>query len=157
VTQSKVSAVAKQMQVPTEGVFKKFTADVKFDPAKPTQAHAAVTIDVASYDLGDPTYNAQVTGAEWFDTKDFPQARFVSTSVTPAGGNRYNVAGTLTIKGKTVPVTVPMTVTPAGAKQVFDGEVDIKRSTFNVGTGEWKDTSVVADEVQIKFHIVAAK
>jgi len=25
---------------------------------------------------------------------------------------------------------------------------------FNIGDGEWKDTSVVADDVQIKFHIV---
>jgi polyisoprenoid-binding protein YceI len=33
----------------------------------------------------------------------------------------------------------------------------IKRSQFDIGTGEWKDTSVVADEVVIKFHIVAAK
>lgn len=56
-----------------------------------------------------------------------------------------------------MPVTVPVTVTQSGAAQVFDGVLPIKRSTFNVGTGEWKDTSVVADEVQIKFHIVAAK
>ncbi len=39
----------------------------------------------------------------------------------------------------------------------FDGVLPIKRSTFNIGTGEWKDTSIVADEVQIKFHLVATK
>lgn len=27
---------------------------------------------------------------------------------------------------------------------------------YNIGTGEWKDTSIVADDVQIKFHVVAA-
>jgi len=52
---------------------------------------------------------------------------------------------------------VPVTVTQSGATQTFDGVLPIKRSAFNVGTGEWKDTSIVADEVQIKFHLVATK
>ncbi|AGK48562.1 MULTISPECIES: YceI family protein [Burkholderia] len=157
VAKSKVSAVSKQMNVPTEGVFKKFSAQIRFDPAKAAQGSAQMTIDVASYDLGDQMYNDQVAGKDWFDAKTYPQATFVSTAIAPAGGSKYNVSGKLTIKGKTVPVTVPVTVTQNGAAQVFDGVLPIKRSTFNVGTGEWKDTSVVADEVQIKFHIVAAK
>lgn len=52
---------------------------------------------------------------------------------------------------------MPVTVTQSGATQTFDGVLPIKRSAFNVGTGEWKDTSIVADEVQIKFHLVATK
>ncbi len=89
--------------------------------------------------------------------KAYPQATFVSTAIAPAGGNKYNVTGKLTIKGKTETLTVPVTVTQAGATQTFDGVLPIRRSAFNVGTGEWKDTSIVADDVQIKFHIVAAK
>lgn len=156
-SKSKVTAVSKQMNVPTEGVFKKFSAQVKFDPAKAAQGSAQVTIDIASYDLGDKMYNDQVAGKDWFDAKAYPQATFVSTAIAPAGGNKYNVTGKLTIKGKTETLTVPVTVTQAGATQTFDGVLPIRRSAFNVGTGEWKDTSIVADEVQIKFHIVAAK
>ncbi|PRD77486.1 polyisoprenoid-binding protein [Burkholderia multivorans] len=154
---SKVSAVSRQMNVPTEGVFRKFSAQVKFDPAKAAQGSAQMTIDVASFDLGDKMYNDQVAGKEWFDAKAYPQATFVSSAIAPAVGNKYNVTGKLTIKGKTENVTVPVTVTQSGATQTFDGVLPIKRSTFNVGTGEWKDTSVVADEVQIKFHLVATK
>ncbi|KVR16414.1 polyisoprenoid-binding protein [Burkholderia ubonensis] len=154
---SKVSAVSKQMNVPTEGVFKKFSAQIKFDPAKAAQGSAQVAIDIASYDLGDKMYNDQVAGKDWFDAKTYPQATFQSTAIAPAGGNKYNVTGKLTIKGKTETLTVPVTVTQSGATQAFDGVLPIKRSAFNVGTGEWKDTSIVADEVQIKFHIVAAK
>ncbi|KVC63211.1 polyisoprenoid-binding protein [Burkholderia ubonensis] len=154
---SKVTAVSKQMNVPTEGVFKKFSAQIKFDPAKAAQGSAQVAIDIASYDLGDKMYNDQVAGKDWFDAKAYPQATFQSTAITPAGGNKYNVTGKLTIKGKTETLTVPVTVTQSGATQAFDGVLPIKRSAFNVGTGEWKDTSIVADEVQIKFHIVAAK
>ncbi|AOK54261.1 YceI family protein [Burkholderia stagnalis] len=154
---SKVSAVSKQMNVPTEGVFKKFAAQVKFDPAKAAQGSAQVTIDIASYDLGDKMYNDQVAGKDWFDAKAYPQATFVSSAIAPAGGNKYNVTGKLTIKGKAETITVPVTVTQSGATQTFDGVLPIKRSAYNIGTGEWKDTSVVADEVQIKFHIVSAK
>ena len=156
-SKSKVTAVSKQMNVPTGGVFKKFSAQVKFDPAKAAQGSAQVTIDIASYDLGDKMYNDQVAGKDWFDAKAYPQATFVSTAIAPAGGNKYNVTGKLTIKGKTETLTVPVTVTQAGATQTFDGVLPIRRSAFNVGTGEWKDTSIVADDVQIKFHIVAAK
>jgi polyisoprenoid-binding protein YceI len=52
---------------------------------------------------------------------------------------------------------VPVTVTQSGATETFDGALPIKRTQFDVGTGEWKDTSIVADDVVIKFHIVAAK
>ncbi|HYS64427.1 MAG TPA: YceI family protein, partial [Paraburkholderia sp.] len=63
----------------------------------------------------------------------------------------------LTIKGKSQTVVVPVTIASQGATQTFDGTLPIKRTQFDVGTGEWKDTSVVADEVVIKFHIVASK
>ena len=63
----------------------------------------------------------------------------------------------MTIKGKSQNVTVPVTVTSQGTTQTFDGSLPIKRTQFDVGSGEWKDTSVVADEVIIKFHLVATK
>jgi polyisoprenoid-binding protein YceI len=111
---------------------------------------------VASNDLGDESYNDQVRGKDWFDAKTYPSATFVSSAIAPAGGNQFKVTGKLTIKGKSQTVVVPVTVSQQGAVQTFDGSLPIKRSQFDIGTGEWKDTSVVADEVVIKFHIVAA-
>ena len=156
-SKSTVTATSKQMNVPVEGTFKKFTAQLDFDPAKPAAGSARLSIDTASYDLGDDSYNQQVRGKEWFDAAQFPNATFVSSAIAPAGGNQFKVSGTLTIKGKSENVTVPVTVAQQGTTQSFDGALPIKRSQFDIGTGEWKDTSVVADEVVIKFHIVAAK
>ena len=65
--------------------------------------------------------------------------------------------GKLTIKGVTQDVTAPFTVKQDGASQVFEGALPIKRNAFHVGDGEWKDTSVVADDVTIKFRVVLAK
>ena len=53
-------------------------------------------------------------------------------------------------------MSFPLTLKQEAGHQVFDGALPIKRLTFNIGDGEWKDTSVVADEVIIKFHVVAS-
>jgi polyisoprenoid-binding protein YceI len=156
-SKSKVTATSKQMNVPVEGTFRKFTAQLDFDPAKPAAGSAKLSIDTASYDLGDESYNQQVRGKDWFDTAQFPDATFVSSAIAPAGGNQFKVSGMLTIKGKSENVTVPVTVTQQGTAQTFDGTLPIKRSQFDIGSGEWKDTSVVADEVLIKFHLVDAR
>lgn len=154
---SSISAVSKQMNVPVAGVFKKFSAHVSFDPAKPSAAIAQIAVEVGSYDLGDPSYDSQVAGKDWFDARTYPTATFASSAIAAAGGNQYNVTGKLTIKGKSAIVTVPVTFTERDHTQTLDGSVPIKRSQFDIGTGEWKDTSIVADEVIIKFHLVAPK
>jgi polyisoprenoid-binding protein YceI len=154
---SSVIATTKQMNVPVDGKFKKFSAQLNFDPAKPTAGSATVSIDTASYDLGADDYNKQAQGKEWFDSATFPTATFVSSAIAPAGGNQYRITGKLTIKGKSQTIVVPVSIASQGGTQTFDGSLPIKRSQFDVGTGEWKDTSVVADDVVIKFHLVASK
>lgn len=151
-----VTAVFKQMNVPVEGRFNRFNADVHFDPANVAAATAKIDVEVASFDVGAPEYNSEVAGDEWFDAAHFPHATFVSTRIQPAANGAYSVAGKLTIRGKTADVVVPVQYHKDGANQVFDGALPIKRLVYGVGTGEWKDTSIVADDVQIKFHIVTA-
>lgn len=159
-SKSTVGAVFKQLNVPVDAKFKKFTAQIDFDSAKPDAAKASVDIDIASFDLGDAEYNKEVLKKEWFNGAQFPKASFVSSSIKASAGapagSKYDVVGKLTIKGKTADVQFPLTVKKEGSNQVFDGAVPIKRLTFNIGEGEWKDTSMVADEVTIKFHVVTA-
>lgn len=151
---SSVTAPAKQIGVPMEGKFKKFDATVDFDPAKLATSSAKVEIDVSTFEIGDAETTKEVKGKDWFDAGKYPKAVFQSTSIKAGAAGKFDVAGKLTIKGKTVDVTVPATYRQEGGAQVFDGVLPIKRTVFNIGDGEWKDTSVVADDVQIKFHIV---
>lgn len=151
---STVTATAKQIGVPMDGKFKKFDATINFDPAKPATSSAKIEIDVSSFEIGDAETTKEVKGRDWFDAAKYPKAVFQSTSIKTGAPGKVDVAGKLTIKGKTVDVVVPATYRTEGAAQVFDGALPIKRTAFNIGDGEWKDTSVVADEVQIKFHIV---
>lgn len=151
---SSVTAVARQIGVPMEGKFKKFDATVDFDPAKLASSSAKMEIDVASFEIGDAETTKELKGRDWFDAAKYPKAVFQSTSIKGGAGGKYDVAGKLTIKGKTVDIVVPASYRQEGGVQVFDGVLPIKRTAFSIGDGEWKDTSVVADEVQIKFHIV---
>ena len=112
-------------------------------------------VDTASLDLGEAEMNKEVAKKEWFNAAQYPKATFVSSSIKNAGAGKLTVAGKLTIKGKAADVTFPVTVKTEGGKQVFDGAVPIKRLAYNIGEGEWKDTSMVADEVTIKFHVVS--
>ena len=151
---SSISFNYKQMGVNMDGRFKKFTADIKFDPAKASAATASLDVELASIDVGSPDGNSEVGGKLWFNTKMFPTAKFTSTAVKPLGGEKYEVLGKLTIKGKTLDVVAPTTVKIQGNTAQFDGTVTIKRNDFSIGEGIWSDTSAVANEVPVKFRII---
>lgn len=154
---STIVATLRQMNVPVGGKFGQFDAQLAFDPVKPSRSSARITVDMSSYDLGDPNFNKQVQGKDWFDVADYPNATFVSSSVVSAGDGKYSVTGRLTIHGKTQDVIVPVSVTEQDHTRTFDGSLPVHRRRFGIGRGEWVDTRVVADEVVIKFHLVAAK
>lgn len=154
---SSVSAAFKQMDVPVDAKFTRFTAQVDYDAAHPDKTAARVDIDTASLDLGSGEYNQEIAKPIWFDSVRFPKATFVSSAAKPAGAGKLNVTGKLTIKGRTADVSFPVTIKPEGGKQVFEGQLPIKRLAFGIGEGEWKDTSLVADEVVIKFRVVAGQ
>jgi polyisoprenoid-binding protein YceI len=149
---STLKAQFSQEKVPVEANFTRFTGSISFDPAKPAQAHAHLDIDTASFDLGDDDYNAEVRKPAWFDCAHFPKASFDASGLKPLGGGKFQADGTLTLKGKSQTVSVPVTVATQGGTNVFDGSVPISRGAFGIGDAQWQDT--VADQVLIKFHIV---
>jgi polyisoprenoid-binding protein YceI len=152
--QSRLSFVYKQMNVPVEGSFKRFRGSISFDPAKPTQGHAEINIDLASIDAGSDEANDEVAGKLWFNTKQFPTARFVSAWVKPLGNDRFEVTGKMTVKGKTRDASTPATFRQEGANGVFEGSFVLKRADYGIGEGMWADFGTVANEVQIKFRLV---
>lgn len=152
--QSRIAFVSRQMNVPVEGTFKKFSAQISIDPAKPKAGRARIEIDLASIDAGSAEANDEVKGKSWFNTREFPTASFVSSSVKALGGGRYEAFGKMTIKGKTLESRAPFTLKQEKGVLTLDGAFPLKRLAYGIGSGVWSDTSVVADEVQIKFHFV---
>jgi polyisoprenoid-binding protein YceI len=154
---SQINFVSRQLKVPVEAKFNRFTAQLSFDPANPQASKARIEVDLASFDIGNDEVNTEIQGRHWFDSRNFPKATFVSSSVHALGDGRYAARGPLTIKGRTHEVMAPFTVkTDGSGNSVFDGAFDIRRLQYNVGEGLWKDTELVADEVRIRFRFYTA-
>lgn len=151
--QSEVGFVSKQMGVPVEGKFKQWTAKINFDPKKPESGSVAFSIQTGSASFGAAEIDGEVPKAEWFNAAKFPQASFASSAIKALGGGKFEVRGKLAIKGATQDVVVPVTVTQSGAASTAVGSFVIKRLDFKIGEGDWADTSIVANDVSVKFKL----
>jgi polyisoprenoid-binding protein YceI len=151
---SQITVASRQMNVPVEAKFKKFSAQLAFDPASPGAIKAQVEVDAASFDVGNDDVNIEALDKAWLDVKKFPKALFVSTSARSLGGGRYEARGPLTIKGRTHDIAVPYTVkTDAAGNSVIEGVFNIRRLQYGIGEGVWRHVDVVADDVQIRFRL----
>ena len=151
--ESSVGFVSRQMGVPVEGHFRKFDGQITFDPAKPEAARIHLAIDTGSATLGVKETDAELPKPAWFNVAKFPQATFDAKTVKSLGGGKYEVAGQLSIKGAAHDVVVPVQLTQSGAKTTAAGQFSLKRLAYKIGENEWADTSMVADEVQVKFKL----
>jgi polyisoprenoid-binding protein YceI len=150
--QSEIAFTSRQMGVPVEGKFKSFSAQVAFDPAKLDTSQIAFTVDTGSADINRET-NVEVVKPTWFNVAAFPKATFQSSAIKRIDANKFEVVGKLSIKGVSSDVVVPVTLAQSGATTLATGAFPIKRLSFRIGEKEWADTSIVADEVQVKFRI----
>ena len=151
--QSEITFVSKQMGVPVDGRFKKFDAQIAFDPAKLAAANIAFTVDTASATVGSPDSDAELPKATWFGVAKFPQATFQSSAVKSLGGGKFEITGKLTIKGNTRDLDFPVTLTQAAGVTTVNGQFTLKRLAFKIGENEWADTSMVADDVLVKVKL----
>ena len=154
---SRIGFTYTQMGVAVDGQFGKFDARLNFDPAKPQAAKTVLELQLASIDTGSAEADSEVRGKAWFDTAAHPVARFESTAVKALGGNRFELRGTLNIKGRSREVVAPLAYAPQGDKAAFDGSFVLRRADFGIGEGEWADFGIVANDIKVTFHLVAAQ
>ena len=150
---SEIVFVTRQMGVPVEGRFGTFTAQIALDPRKPETGSVGFAIDTGSARFGSADTDREVPKPEWLSVAKFPQASFQSTAIKAAGPGRFEVSGKLSIKGSTRDVVVPVQLAQSGATSTATGSFTIKRLEFKVGEGDWADTSLVANEVQVRFKL----
>ncbi len=150
---SEITFTTRQMGVPVDGKFGRFTAQVALDPKKPETGRVAFTIQTGSARFGSAELDAEVPKDIWLDTQRHPQASFQSSAIKAAGAGRFEVSGKLSIKGQVRDVVVPVTLTQAGSTSTASGQFSIKRLDFKVGEGDWTDTSLLANDVVVKFKL----
>ncbi len=120
----------------------------------PSRSTVEVTLPIASIDTFVPALDEHLKQADFFDIAKYPNATFKSTRVQAAGPNRYTVVGDLTIKDKTHPVTLTVTLNGAGKHAMsglesigFSATGQIKRSDFGVDAF----TPSVSDAVELRI------
>ncbi|MDP2031148.1 MAG: YceI family protein [Thiobacillus sp.] len=139
--------------------FDKTSGKVTLDRAAQTGS-ADVTIDATSVHTGSALFNGIIQGADYFDTTRYPTITFKSSKMTFDGKQPVSLAGDLTIKGVTKPVTLTIThflcmphpmlkVMACGA----NATASIKRSDFNMGKG----VPFVSDEITLSLAIEAIR
>lgn len=155
---SSISFGYSQMNVKMDGSFSNIMAsELTFDPAKPEAAKVALGVTLASIDAGYPEANTELEKDEWLALAQHPLATFTSSKVEALGDGKYQVTGELAIKGTTKEVTAPFSFKEEGDTGVFDGTFTFQRADFGVGQGQWEDFSIVANDIEINFHVVATQ
>ena len=145
-----------QMNVKMDGSFSELRApEFHFDPANPEAAKVTIEVLLGSIDAGYEEANSELEKEEWLALSEHPLATFTSKSVETEGDGSYLVTGDLTIKGETQEVTAPFTFAEEQDHGIFEGSFTFQRADFGVGEGQWGDFGIVANDIEIQFHVVA--
>lgn len=149
---SQVRFVIRQMNVPVEGGFKRFSTQARFDPAKVEAAVFRIDLDMASIDTGSPDGDSEARRPLWFDMARYPKASFISKTVSRQADGRFVANGDLTIKGRSRAVVVPFSlVRQTNGGWLAEGRLPVSRADYGIGGGDWND--VVADQAEAQFRI----
>ena len=85
----------------------------------------------------------------------FPVAHFASTSIRDLGGDKYEIAGQLSLKGIKRDTVVPIALKKDDAGNgVAEGSFTLKRLDYSIGEGLWADTDTVRNEVVVRVRLV---
>lgn len=158
---SSITFTGKQMGQVFTGRFERFAPQINFDPDHLPDSKVTVSIDTTSLKTGESERDDTTKGPEWFDIKKFPIATFETKSFRRIDSKNYEADANLTIRDVTIPVTLPFTLDVARNDSdkeetaTVDGTIILDRSKLKLGTGDWADASVIANEVTVKVHLTA--
>lgn len=142
---------------PFSAAFRKWQANIDFDPADLAHARVDVAIDLASENSAEPDFDSGLKGAEGFATQRFPEARFVTSTLTRTASNLYVADGSLSMHGFSRPLRLPFTLVIDGNAAHMTGTAHVKRTDFALGHGEWAAPDPIAYDVAITIDLVATK
>lgn len=148
-----------------QGRFSNFKGTIVFDPDDLGESAISFSIKVKSIDTGIGKRDKHVLSKDFLDASKYPLITFVSSNITKEGKNTYNIKGTLTIKGVSSELIVPLTF--EGVKNHpfskgsevagFNGRVSLDRLAYNVGDGKYYKMGAVGKDIDILVTIEALR
>lgn len=157
---SKIDFKATQDSSEIPGTFKKFEGNIIFNPDKLSASKITMTVDTSSVAVSFADSIEILKNATWLATTQFPKATFTTNMITRISDTAYVASGTLTIKGKTSPISLNFSFpeySETMGKATATGSFTIKRSDFNIGDRDIKKANGVKEDVVINFTIKAQK
>ena len=123
------------------------------------------SIDAASVDTDVADRDTHLKSPDFFDVAKHPRITFVSTRIEPRGGDRYDVTGTLTLRGVAREVTLPVTFLgsardPWGNERAgFELETKLDRKDYGMVFNAALDNGglLLGDKVRIVINIQAIR
>ncbi len=160
VAQSSVGFKGTHAGAEFKGKFDSWQTEIQWNPAELAQSRISATINLTSARTGNPTYDATLPTADWFNTTKFPHATFTSTKITKgAKANTYAAKGTLTLRGLVQPVAFTFSVVPMagrtdGALRAIGG-MQLDRLAYGIGAASDPAAEWVSRPITVTLDIVA--
>jgi cytochrome b561 len=140
------------------GEFQQFEAEIRFDPEHPDITEISAAIDVNTISTGQSQADDALRSAEWFDAQTYPAAGLKVSALKPGSAEgRYTLEGTLIIKGKARPISMPITVAIDLGEATVKGEAVINRLDFGIGPSGPVSGKVIGNQVRVRFDISATR
>ena len=121
-----------------------------------------VTIDMSSINTGIAPFNNHLKGSDFFDVANHPTARFVGEQLKFDGDKIVEVAGNMTIRGKTNPALLKAASyncyeNARLKREVCGGDFEtvIKRSTYDINWGIAE--KFTSDDIKVTIQVEAIK
>lgn len=135
-----------------KGQFERWQAQIKFSTDALERSGFVVSIALGSVNTRDSERDSTVLDTPFFNVARFPEAEFIAYGVSRNSANSelpYQVDGYLTLKGRTLPLRFEFAVN----EQQLIGRARIDRLAFNVGEGEWVDTTWIGQYVDVNVRV----
>jgi len=162
-THSEVGFQVRHLLTKVRGRFTEFRGAIQFDEAHPEQSSLTFSLETKSIDTGTPDRDAHLRSGDFFAVEAYPEITFTSSRITRRSAEQFDVDGTLTIRDKSLPITLPVTylgkaADPWGNQRLgFESEVTINRKDFGLNWNAALETGgfLVGDDVKIAIQIQA--
>jgi polyisoprenoid-binding protein YceI len=147
------------------GFFKDYEGTFTFDKTKPEASTVSFTVKAASIDTGVEKRDNHLRSGDFFEVDKHPTLTFVGKKLTKAGKGKFKLAGDLTMRGVTKPVTFDVEYhgeTPDFEKNVrtgFTATAKVNRKDFGIVWNKTLDSGslLLSDDVTIKLQVEAVE
>lgn len=140
---------------PVRGEFRRFDADIAFDPARPETARVVVRIATLSAETGRIMHDQALQDGDWFAPAQFPEARFTISGATRRADGGYSAEGTVTLRGRSQPATLLFRLAVEDGVARMEGEATLDRLAFGIGERSDRSGGWIGRQVRVEVRLVA--